>query len=406
MRYTASGLDPAPRKLYHDNLDLFSDSVPGTLQLDGQENRTLRRISREELRYHLRGESRKVLQDEFQAETRARKISREEPEGSAEALGSPACAKEPEVSVYFRKIPNSLSMDPSYSSFRLSIRERLDSPVEPYLGTRYMDDAEVNVSPVREEHYDPVSVDEQKVKVRDNKVLPKEPLYRKVLRSELGVSMNKGALFRHASTDGTFMNTAEEADASLEIQRAMSLRERRNNAASLKLSRDECNVTERPRLFQDIRLDNTLHTSADQTHREVDTVRPKISTDKSLVPDPGHFSQPDLTIDSLTHWTPDPLSHLVYDGILEKSYQSPLNLTSPGSLSHPASLHSMSTSSQSRRSSDGSGSSSTPSGSLTPADGNSGKKSSKLKNLFKKKKKKEKDQGAEGKRPQGGLQKL
>ncbi|MCJ8749305.1 hypothetical protein PDJAM_G00174800 [Pangasius djambal] len=481
IKYTSPGLDTSPRKLYRDNLDLFSDSVTSKIPLDGQENSPLRKISREELGYPLRGDSRKVLHEELQVDTQARKISREETEVSAEALVSSLSTKEPEVPVDFKKIPRSLPIDTSYASIRLSTQEKLDSPMEPYLGIRYMDDAELNVgglprkmflskmipkdegvtdiqsgdagqdfdvemdiaprlmlkeetqkghtllkdkpldsastSPLRDEHEDSVSVDGQRVKVRDNKELPKELFYRNVPRDDLRLSMDKGKMFRAVSIDSTFRKKArDDLDASTETQRGMSLRDRRDNAVSMKVSRERDVVTERQGLFRDVRPDNTLDTPIDKIQKDVldvpvETVRPKISRDEFVVPDPGLFSQPDLTIDSLMLWTQpsDPLSHLVYDGILEKSYQNPLNVTSPGDLSHPASLPSMSTSSQSLVSSDGAGSSSTQSGNLSPAEsrsGDKGKKSLKLKNLFKKKKNKEKDKDSKREHPQGGLQKL
>lgn len=474
IKYTSPGLDTSPRRLYRDNLDLFSDSVTSKVPHDGQENSPLQKISREELGYSLWGDTRKVSHEEL--ETQVRKISREEPEVSAEALGSPMCTKEPEVPVDFKKIPRSLPIDASYSSIRLSTWEKLDSPMDPYFGIRYMDDAEVNVgslrrkmfkerkdpsgeslskiipkdeyvtdiqsgdqdfyvemdiaqrlmhrketqkehtllkdkpldsastSPFRDEHDDSFSVDGQRVKkVRDPKELPKERFYRKVLRDELVLSMDKGKLFAGGSIDSTFRKKAhDELDVSTGNQRGMSLRERRDNAVSRKLSRDEHDVvTERQK----------LSVQKDVLDMPVETVRPKISRDELVVPDPGPFSQPDLTIDSLMLWAPpsDPLSHLVYDGILEKSYQNPLNVASTGDLNHPASLPSVSTSSQSLVSSDGASSSSTQSGTLSQAEshsGGKGKKSLRLKNLFKKKKDKEKDKDSKREHPQGGLQKL
>lgn len=488
IKYTSSGLDTSPRKLYRDKLDLFSDSVTSKTPLGGQENSPLRKISREELGVPLRSDSRKVSYEELQVETQARKISREEPEV---AFVSPVCIKEPEGPIDFKKIPRSLPIDSSYSSIRLSTREKLDSPMEPYLGIRYMDDTEVNVGslqqkvfkerkdpsgeslskmtpkdecvmdiqsgdtgqdfdievdtaprimlreetqkghtllkdkpldstftgPLRDEHDNSVSVDGQRVMVRDNKELPKERFYGKVPRDELGLSIDKGKLIRGVSIDTFRKKAHDDLDVSMENKRGMSLRERRDNALSMKFSKDERDVvTERQRLFRDIRPDNTLDIPRDKIQRDmsdmpVETVRPKISRDEFVVPDPGHFSQPDLTINSLMLWTPtlDPLSHLVYDGILEKSYQNTLNVTSPGDLSHPASLSSISASSQSLVSSDGAGSSSTQSGNLSPAEShsrNKGKKTLKLKNLFKKKKDKEKDKDSKQEHPQGGLQKL
>lgn len=490
-KYTGLGLDTSHRKPYRDSLDRFSDSVTSKIQLDGQENNPLRKISREELGHHLRGDCRKVSREELQVETQTRKISREEHKVSAEALVSPVSTKITDVPDDFNKIPRGLPIDSSYSSIKPSIKEKLDSSMEPYLGIKYMDDAEVNVgslrrkmfkerkdpsdeillkiiqkdecapytqsgdtgqdfevkidsasrlmlreetqkghdlladkpldsgstSPFRDEHNYSVTVEGQRVKLRESEELPKEQFCRKVLRDDKGLFINKRRLFRRVSTDSTFSKKAGDLDASVENQRTMSLRERKDNALSRKLFRDEHDVvTERQKLFQDIRLDNTLDAAIDKLQKDVvdvpvETVRPKISREKFLSLDPSHFSQPDLTISSLMLWTPpsDPLSQLVYDGILEKSYQNPLNMMSPGDLSLPASLPSITTSSQSLVSSDGSASSSTQSGNLSPAEscsGKKGKKSLKLKNLFRKKKDKEKDKDTKQEHPQGGLQKL
>lgn len=479
IKFSTPGLDTSSRKLYRDNLDLFSDSITSKIPLDGQESRPLRKISREELGYPPKGVSRRVSFEENPVETPTRKISREELV-SAEALVSPVYTKEPEVNIDFKKIPRSLPIDSSYSSVRLATREKLDSPIDPCLGIRYMEDPEVNVGSLRrkmfkekknpsgeslskmipeeecvrhirsedagkdfdvdidtasrlllredtlkghillkdkhldslstsllkDEHDDLSSFDAQNIKVKDNKGLPKEHFYRNVLRDEVGMSMDKGKLFRGVSIDSTFKKKArDKLGVSVENQRTMSLRERRDNAIPMKLSRGERDVvTERQRLF---RLDSIDNVQKDMLDMPVETDRTKISRDEFVVPDPGCFSPPDLTVDSLVVWTPpsDPLSHLVYDGILEKSYKNPPNVTNPGDLSNPASL---STSSQSLVSSDGAGSSSAKSESLSPAvsSGEKSKKSLKLKNLFKKKKDKEKDKDSKREHPQGGLQKL
>ncbi|TSN95684.1 Stromal interaction molecule 2 [Bagarius yarrelli] len=477
IKYTRPGCETSPRKLYRGNF--FSDSVPSRIQLDGQENSPLHKILQDELGYPLRDDSRK----EYQAETQAKKISREEPEVSNEALMSLVCTKESEIPYDFKKIPRSLPVDLNYSSIRL-IRENVDSPIESYLGTRYTADAEITVDSLRrkmfKERKDPpgeslvklipkdelgtcsqsgdagqdsrrmlreetqkglkllmdrhldsgsvnpfrddsedsgMTLDGQRVKLIDNITFPKEQFYKKVPRDEYGLPLNKGKLFRHVSIDNTLRKKADDLNASMENQRTMSLKERRDNAVSIKRSGDERDFgMERQRLFRDIRLDNTLDIHIDKIQEDVvdmpvETVRPKLSRDEVMVPDPGHFSQPDLTVDSLVLWTPrsEPLSHLVYDGILEKSYQDPLNVTSTGELGHSVSLPSMSTSSQSLVSSDGSGTSSTQPGNLSPAESRSeikGRKSLKLKNLFKKKKDKEKDKDSKQEHPQGGLQKL
>ncbi|XP_072525946.1 stromal interaction molecule 2 isoform X2 [Salminus brasiliensis] len=250
-----------------------------------------------------------------------------------------------------------------------------------------------------------VSVDVQAWIFRD-----KDKSSRKILRDELDLSMmpDQGQLFRGVSMDSVSRNKMRET---VENRRGMSLKERRGDTASRKVSREERDVgTERRRLFRDIRSDSSADpaTATDKIQREmampVEFARRKISREEFPVSDPGSLSQPDLTLTSLMLWAPpqEPLSHLVYDGILEKSYQNPLSASTPGDLDHAVS---MSTSFPSLAGKEGSAHSDTAS----PQESRSRdkvKKPSKLKSLFKKKKEKEKGKESPGDRLQGGLQKL
>ncbi|KAL7841092.1 hypothetical protein SRHO_G00247830 [Serrasalmus rhombeus] len=251
---------------------------------------------------------------------------------------------------------------------------------------------------------DEFDVDLQMKLFRENKKLPRE-------------ESDTGQLFRGASVDSASRNKMRgKLDKSLESRKGMSLRERRGDN-TWKLSREERDVApERRQFFQDMRLDNTADTITDKIQRGIlelplDTARRKISREEFVVSEPGSLSQPDLTVSSLMLWAPpqEPLSRLVYDGILEKSYKNPLNAPGPAELSHATSLPSMSTSSQSLASSEGSGIKSSRSENASLPESRSGdkcKKSSKLKNLFKKKKEKAKEKDVPGDRTQGGLQKL
>ncbi|KAI4901959.1 hypothetical protein NFI96_005367 [Prochilodus magdalenae] len=254
-----------------------------------------------------------------------------------------------------------------------------------------------------------VSVDVQMKIFRDSKRTSKDESSRKILQDELDLSMasDKGKLFRVVSMDSASRNRMHgKLDKSVESRRGMSLRDRRGDTA-WKLSREDRDVApERRRVFRDIRLESPGDTTTDKSQREIlelplESARRKISKEEFAVPDPGSSSQPDLTVSSPMLWAPpqEPLSRLVYDGILEKSYKNPLNAPGPVELSHAASLPSMSTF-EGR---------SAHSENASPPESRSGeksKKSSKLKNLFKKKKEKEKDKDLPGDRSQGGLQKL
>ncbi|XP_062864776.1 stromal interaction molecule 2 isoform X2 [Trichomycterus rosablanca] len=464
MKYPGPGFETSPRKMYRENLDLLKSSF-------------------------------KVSQEDLNIKSRARKISREEVGVTGDALASAAVPKKSEGFGDSKKMLRGLSTESGYSSLRLSSREKLDVTVDPYLGMRFRDDAEMSVgsqrrkmfrdrrdlsgeslsrmmpidecevndqsgnteqetvpapeanvetdaglsmvqkkdtdlamethkgSPLKDMIMDSasarllrddinISMDVQTAKIfRDKQESLKERPSGMMLRDGLGMSIERGKMFRGVSIENTSrMKTRDDLDISME----MCLKDKKDEAISRKISKDERDiVTERRRLFRDYRQDSSLDNSADKKEvldMSVETVRQKISKDEFAVPDQARFSQPDLTISSLVLWTPnpDPLSHLVYDGILEKSYQSPLNMTGPADISHPATLPSMTTSTQSLMSGKA-GSSSSLSSNLSLPESVSkekSKKTSKLKNLFKKRKDKDKDKDSSKDHPQGGLQKL
>uniref|UniRef100_A0A673HJN8 Stromal interaction molecule 2-like n=1 Tax=Sinocyclocheilus rhinocerous TaxID=307959 RepID=A0A673HJN8_9TELE len=166
-------------------------------------------------------------------------------------------------------------------------------------------------------------------------------------------------------------------------------RDIRMEIPSKKISRDEQEIAMETQRIQR-KIDSSVETPTGKIQREmvglsVEAPRRKISQ-AVLVANPGQFGPPDLTVSSLMLWKPasDSFSTLVYDGILEKSYENPL-MPSPGDLSHAASV---SSSSQSLLGNEGQSANSSSSES---GGKDKGKKSSKLKNIFKKKKEKGKD---------------
>uniref|UniRef100_A0A672STD8 Stromal interaction molecule 2-like n=1 Tax=Sinocyclocheilus grahami TaxID=75366 RepID=A0A672STD8_SINGR len=197
-----------------------------------------------------------------------------------------------------------------------------------------------------------------------------------------------GFFFLNISMDIASRNILKD-----EFERSKSFKENRDihmEIPSKKISRDEQEVAMETQRIQR-KIGSSVETPIGKIQREmvglsVEAPRRKISQEEFLVTNPGQFGPPDLTVSSLMHWKPasDSLSTLVYDGILEKSYENPL-MPSPGDLSHAASV---SSSSQSLLGNEGQSANSSSSES---GGKDKGKKSSKLKNIFKKKKEKGKD---------------
>ncbi|XP_066516379.1 stromal interaction molecule 2 [Hoplias malabaricus] len=263
-----------------------------------------------------------------------------------------------------------------------------------------------------------VSTSVQMKEVLDNNELPKEEISGKVLQDELDLSMNseRGMLFTGASMDSITRNKMHgNMEMPIENRCGMSLRERRGETTLRKLSREDLDVTvDRRRLYWDLRLDTPPDKTKDKIQREIfdlpmESGRCKISREEFVDSGNSALSQPDLTALMIRAPPQEPLSRLVYDGILEKSY--PLNAPTPGDLSHASSMPSVSSTLQSFLGIECSGSKSTHSENASPPESGSGeksKKTSKLKRLFKKKKHKEKetDKDPPGDCSQGGLQKL
>ncbi|XP_022537410.2 stromal interaction molecule 2 [Astyanax mexicanus] len=455
--YPGTGLDTPPRRLYRED---YGSSITRKVSFEEQEESPSRKISREDLGDSLRATSRKFLPDELAVENPVRKTSREELEASGETLMSPMGTEEADS----RKVAKSSPVDITDSSLRSSTRDKLEPVIEQYPSTQRrtafkerknpskdslsrmmlgdegcMDvqtgtaglDADVfevdNASKMMSVEDSGASVEAKagtllKDLSRDEfdvsmdfpaKIFKdKDKSSRKILQGELDQSMmpEKGQIFRGASMDSISRNKMFET---VDPRRGMSLKERRGDpaSASRKFSREERDVaTERRRLFRDFRTESSADpaTEAQKLQRDmpmpVEFTRRKISREEFPVADPGSLSQPDLTSSSFMLWAPpqELLSHLVYDGILEKSYQNPLNSPFPGDRDSTAS---MSASSQSLAASEAS----VRSDNASPPESSSGekvKKPSKLKSLFKKKKDKEKDKEPTGDSLQGGLQKL
>uniref|UniRef100_A0A672LTN7 Stromal interaction molecule 2 n=1 Tax=Sinocyclocheilus grahami TaxID=75366 RepID=A0A672LTN7_SINGR len=180
------------------------------------------------------------------------------------------------------------------------------------------------------------------------------------------------------------MDTASKNILKEEFERSKSFKENRE-IPSKKISRDEQDIVMEMQRIQR-KIDSSVETPTGKIQREmvglsVEAPRCKIPQEEFLVTNPGQLGPPDLTVCSLMLWksASDSLSTLVYDGILEKSYGNPL-MPSPDDLSHAASV---SCSSQSLLGNEG------QSANVSTSEfggKDKGKTSSKLKNIFKKKK--------------------
>ncbi len=422
-----STLDVQSRRKY-----IFSDKMPRKISLDEQDDSPSRKISDEEMGKSLNNSSRKVSRDELDINTPSRKISRDELEASVDSPKQ-LSRGEIEASVDSRKLPRDLPFDCTmryYSTEKMSpgaismdgqrqrsLRDRKDHmdsisrvmpkaelDVESTSGARYSD-ALMNISIKHKENRDfPTNIQRGKVfrensfdatfdssvestkkcktfgKTDSSKDIPS----RMMAQDEFDVPMDfENLKIRDISMDIASRNILKD-----EFERSKSFKENRDirmEIPSKKLSRDEQVAMETQR-----KIDSSVETPIGKIQKRwrssVEVSRRKILQEEFLVANPGQFGPPDLTVSSMMLLNPasDLLSTLVYDGILEKSYDL---MPSPGNLSHAASV---SSSSQSLLGSEGQSANSSPSESGIKEKR---KKSSKLKNIFKKKKEKETHKG-------------
>lgn len=428
-----STLDVSSRRKY-----IFSDKMPRKISLDEQDDSPSHKISEEEMDKSLfvNNNSRKVSRDELDINTPSRKTSRDELEASVDPPKQ-LSRGEIEASLDSRKLPRDLPFDSTmryYSTEKMSpaaismdgqrqrsLRDRKDHmdsisrvipkaelDVESTSGARYSD-ALMNISIKHKENRDfPTNIQRGKVfrensfdatfdssvesskkckmlgKIDSSKDIPS----RMMAQDEFDVPMDFESLkIRDISMDIASRNTLKD-----EFERSKSFKENRDirmEIPSKKLSRDEQVAMETQRIQR--KIDSSVETPIGKIQREmaglsVEAPRRNILQDEFLVANPGQFGPPDLTISSMMLLKPasDSLSTLVYDGILEKSYENPL-MPSPGNLSHAASV---SSSSQSLLGNEGQSANSSSSESVVKEKR---KKSSKLKNIFKKKKEKDTD---------------
>ncbi|XP_016103240.1 stromal interaction molecule 2-like [Sinocyclocheilus grahami] len=415
-----STLDVSPRRKY-----IFSDNMPRKISLDEQEDSPSLKISEEEMDESLNA-LRKVSRDEL--DTPSRNASRDELEATVDhpkQLGR----GETEASIDSRKFPRDLPLD---STMRYYSTEKMcpaaismDSQRQRLLRDRkdHMDSIS-KVIPKAELNIDTTSGTRYSNALMNTSIKHKENL-------DFPTSIQRGRVFRESSFDATFdssvesskhlkmlgktysskdipsrmmaqddfdvstdferqkirdisMDTASKNILKEEFERSKSFKENRE-IPSKKISRDEQDIVMEMQRIQR-KIDSSVETPTGKIQREmvglsVEAPRCKIPQEEFLVTNPGQLGPPDLTVCSLMLWksASDSLSTLVYDGILEKSYGNPL-MPSPDDLSHAASV---SCSSQSLLGNEG------QSANVSTSEfggKDKGKTSSKLKNIFKKKK--------------------
>uniref|UniRef100_A0A8C1YIB5 Tromal interaction molecule 2a n=1 Tax=Cyprinus carpio TaxID=7962 RepID=A0A8C1YIB5_CYPCA len=415
-----STLDVSTRRKY-----IFSDKMPRKISLDEQEDIPSRKISEEEMDESLENTLRKVSRGELDINTPSRKTSRDELEATVDhpkQLGR----GEIEASIDSRKSPRDLPLDSTmryYSTEKMcptafsmdtqrqrSLRDRKDHmdsisrvipKAELNIDTTRYSDALMNTSIKRKENLDfPTNIQRGRVfrensfdatfdsSVESSKQLKmlgktyssKDIPSRMTAQDEFDVPTD----FERQKIRDISMDTATKNILKEEFERSKSFKENRE-ISSKKISRDEQDIAMETQRIQR-KIDSSVETPIGKIQREmvglsVEAPRRKISQEEFLVTNP-----PDLTVCSVMLWKPasDSLSTLVYDGILDKSNENPL-MPSPGDLSHASSV---SCSSQSLLGNEG------QSANLSSSEScgrDKGKKSSKLKNIFKKIKGKEKD---------------
>ncbi|XP_051561190.1 stromal interaction molecule 2 [Myxocyprinus asiaticus] len=441
-----SSLDVPPRRKYKEGI--FSDKISRKISLDGQEDSPSHKISQEEMDESLKSTSRKVSREELDIDYPSRKTSREELDTSMDLSKQLTGRGDTEATADSRKLPRDLPLD---STMRYYSTEKVYSPTGINMESQrqrtfsdrkdHMVDSFSRVFPKSELDADTTSGNRYSDGLKTTSIKLKDNL-------DFPTNIQRGREFRDISFDATFESSVEsskkfkmfpgktdlskdissrmmaqdefdmspdlerfkvrdnstetasrkmvrdEFDTSIETQRRKSFKESRDvhmDILTKKLSRDEHDLTIETQRIQRNKTDSSVDMPTVKIQREMvglsmEAPRRKMSQDEFAVENPGQFGPPDLTVSSLMLWNPtsDPLSTLVYDGILEKSYENPLT-SSPGDLIYAAA---MSNSTQSLLSNEGK---TAHSSSSEPGSKDKGKKSSKLKNLFKKKKDKEKD---------------
>lgn len=365
-------MDPSGRRLLRDDVDMFSDSTSRKVSKEEQDDSNPNKFSKEELEESLKMGHWKVSRDDFvvMLETPKRKSSHEELDASVDTQPRVTIKEEPEDAPEFTR---KIGWEKLESSLDVPIRkiaeEMADSPVD-----------------TRGENED--ASDGLKAKMyRERKDMVGDVAFRKISREELdvGVDPHRGKVFcerkdpcvevasRKSSrdeldnyADSPFGRIYREPEISLEAasrkpprddpdfissaQRRRTFKDKRDfsldAAGTRKISRDEFDFateSQRRRPFRDFRIDNSIDTPTgkiawDRVDFPVDPRR--ISREEHMAKDVGRFGQPDITTSSLKLWKPpsDPLSMLVYDGILEKAY--PTSMATPGTTpDYPSPLH-------------------------------------------------------------------
>lgn len=408
-----TNLDVPARRKYREGL--FSDKMSRKISLEEQEDSPSRKISQEEMDESLMTTSRKVSREELDTDTPLRKTSREELETT---MDLPKELTGNEGTVTSRKLPRDLSVDSTkrfYSTEKLysptssinidqrqrSFRERKDQMGDSICRAIPKSDIDTDITSVN--RYSDALMSAS-MKQRDNLEFS---------------SIQRGRMFRENSFDATFESSIESSkklktfagktDSAKDIPPRMMAQDDFNvspeivkkdismHTAFRKMTGDEFDTSienqrgrsfkesrdvhmETQRVQRSIKIDNPVDSLLVKMQREVLGVSPEAITN------PGPPGPPDLTVSSLMVLKPPPetLSTMVYDGILEKSYENPVT-PAAGDLGYGAGV---SGSSQSLLVYEGS------LASLSSSESSSkdkGKKSSMLKNLFKKKKEKDKD---------------
>ncbi|KAA0722471.1 Stromal interaction molecule 2 [Triplophysa tibetana] len=406
-----TGLDAPPRRKYREG---FSEKMSRRISLEEQEDIPSRKISQEEMDESMMITSRKVSREELDTNTPLRKTSREELETTVDFPKELTGRADPESIVSSRKLPRDLSID-FYST------EKLYSPT-----------TSINIDPRQQR-----SFRERKDQMGDSicRAIPKSDVdtdvtsanrYSDVLmsasmkqRDNLDFSnIQRGRMFRENSFDSAYESSIESSkkfkmfartDPAKDIPPRMMPEDDFDvfpeilgkdismNAALRKMTGEEFDTSienQRGRSFKESR-DVHMQTQRVQRSTKIDypvdlpvgkIQREVLGLSTEAVTNPGPPEPPDLTVSSLMVLKPasETLSTLVYDGILEKSYENAVT-PAAGDLGYGAGF---SGSSQSLLGYEGS------SASLSSWESSSkdkGKKSSMLKNLFKKKKEKEKE---------------
>ncbi|XP_061881954.1 stromal interaction molecule 2-like [Entelurus aequoreus] len=371
--FPCSSAETSSRRLYHDETELLSDTLPLSKNLEDDLESPSCKISVEDLESLERKQAKDVLdsplesspltmsKDECRMEAPARKPSRDKKDVPMDFGIRKVSSNEFDSEFPSRKVDRDQREEVTDNLSRSLPRDRSDLPLD----FRQILWDEVEASDFRHKMLSKgmmgASIDSvSRRMVQEGPEFPFDLVSRRIVRDSMGISLDGGA----RKLDSSARGIGKEKMAEVKLSRKSSQEELESceDTASLKtlpreakeqgmdrtssaevvfepsidkrISKEERKVPPRKRTTQTSREDEVTPAgkiSKDNVESPMKAARQRVVRGESEESNsvPGETDQPDLTVTSQEPWKSSvdifamgPLSQLVYDGILEKSYKS------------------------------------------------------------------------------------